>query len=401
MVVIPFSYALLVGNNPAPRPSAFSESNRIRAGEFYAKEGFLTYSGLPNVVYGDSFREYGATSLETLRDADVYIYTRYPNGPDWMMGIMTMVLGPGQIFYYRIPVLLLNLFGLLIIAYTIEAMYGLAKSAYFMLLLAIAPAFFLASHNFHTNGYSLAFMYLEWCLLLLYFSGHISGRRRFYVALAVLAFLQGCITYDYCFLVVFSPFALCAFFYSGKDILKKAFVPVLVLGVFFTFAHVLHFLQVAHYRGGIAAAATEYAQAATYRSMGDSAVEQRGIYWRHETSSSHDSRPALLWRYWYAIVPGYFNGPFLLFIPVFILATLLIRHRKIPLSHHWIVFEPRASSAWSLAAALFISSLWVIVMHQHSFLHIQYIPFHFTFIYFVMSFWLIHSLSLQEKPAGE
>ena len=395
MFSVPLFYSLSVGNHPAERPSAFSEANRIRAGESYAAEGFYKYSGLPNVAYGTSFRDLGATSLDTLSNKYIYIYTRYPNGPDWIVGAMTYMIGQGNILYYRLPVLFLTLLAFLIICFSIETTYGIQKSIIFMALLAVAPAFYLVGHNFHTNGYALALSFIQWSILILYFN-KLSLKRFTYLTLFVLGFLQGCITYDYCFIVTFAPLIFSAFYFQGIDIIKRASMPVTLLGVGFTLAHIFHFLQVAHYLGGFTQAIHEFSSAALYRSIGDSAVDARGAYWQHEPSSQSESHLKLLWRYWSDIIPSYFNGCFLIFVPYVAVLGILGSKKNVKIGGTTISYRPGLYPVIGLLCALLLSSAWVLVMHQHAFIHTHYIPYHFTLVYFTLMLWLIHSFFLNK-----
>ena len=77
-------WLLYCGDGLSPM-DPYSEAGVVRAGERFAREGFLENFGLPDVTYGDRFPGEGMTEPSGSRPSDP-IYHGYPPGSEWLGG---------------------------------------------------------------------------------------------------------------------------------------------------------------------------------------------------------------------------------------------------------------------------------------------------------------------------
>ena len=85
-------WLLYCGDGLSPM-DPYSEAGVVRAGERFAREGFLENFGLPDVTYGDRFPGEGMTEPSGSRPSDP-IYHGYPPGSEWLGGLYSRWLGP-------------------------------------------------------------------------------------------------------------------------------------------------------------------------------------------------------------------------------------------------------------------------------------------------------------------
>jgi hypothetical protein len=401
VVLVQVLFIFKVGDQPSPLPSAFSEANRIRAGEYYADHGFLKNAGLPNVAYGNAFRHLGATELEDLTEANEYIYTRYPPGPDWMTGLATIIFGKGEIMKYRIFPMAVSVLAMIALLLALQNNLGRMRSLLFFGLLVATPMFTYTMHNLHISAYGLSLLYFSWALYLFRAPGLPGWGAS--VLFFLLGFLQGWVSYDLCFLMTFSPLVL--FFLKQESLslsvfFNRALLPVLLLGSGFTLAFLLHVVQVVVYMGSWQGAYEELFQALAYRSIGDSAGLPRGEYWTHEISID-TNRLGLIGDYLAEEMPrGYYLGfnPSALFLAVGV-GTLFFQR---PFAFRVLNYEIRIQAGWKMSVALFasflIACLWILFMFQHAFIHTNYIPRHFILPLFTLLAVFFYSVKGRRAP---
>ena len=379
-------YSLWLGNRPSLIADAFSEANAIRAGASYATEGFLKHAGLPDIAYGEQFANTGFNSR--VAEGESYVYTHYPPGSDLAMGLMTLLFGEGRIVLFRMFPILLGLAGMSFLAWSLARNLGDAKAAALMLGCAIVPAFSNMMHGLHYQGYSLSLLLVELGALIFMFAPGRSCGVGWYVFLFLVAFLQGWLSFDYCFLVTFAPVPLAILRLGQKGAIRHGVASTIVLGLGFTFAHSLHLLQVAVYYGTMSAALEDLTDSARNRAIGRTSMKV------------HTTPAALLLAYLFHHIHKwrYFGWFFRLAAALAAAAIVTGRGRTMlnepfPLDIRWNLNAWKSS--FSVVAALLISSLWILIMWQHAWYHRHFIPRHLFLVYFFFLLIVIEQISVR------
>ena len=366
---------------------AFSEANTIRASEGYAVEGFLKHAGLPDIAYGDQFSDTGSKGKAD--DKGTFVYTHYPPGPDLALGVLTLIFGKGNLGYFRLLPITVGLVGMVVFAWGMARTLGDAKAALMMLGCAVVPMFSNMMHGLHHQGYALALLLVELGLLMAMTANRTVGTRWF-VALAVVGFCHGWLTFDHTFLVVLAPVPLAIGRWGQTGLMKRMAVSACVLGLGFVLAHTLHLFQVALYYESLTKAIADLAQSAAERSRGS-------------ISSKVDTTPmALLLAYLFDHIHSWrFFGWFFRLAVVFCAALIITGRGRItfeeprPMQIEWNV------SPWigflSVLTAGVISSLWILVMWNHAWYHIHYIPRQFFIFYFFLLLAIVQATTVRSE----
>jgi hypothetical protein len=363
------AYVIALGDSLSPIADPFSEANALRAGEGYVEEGFSRNYGLPMVGYGDQFPETGFGLQGTA------VYTHYPPGPDLLAGVLTKLFGKHRVGRYRIAPLLVGLASLGGFAWMLARAFGALPAAGLLAGCALAPMFGNMMHGLHYQGYALSLFLVELGILIRLLGPHAVERSAFpFAALWALGFLQGWLSFDYCFLVTFAPLPLAILWGKPgrREVLRRTGLSILLLGFGFTLAHGLHFAQVAAYHGGVAPAVADLAGSAQVRA-GTPALADRLLLVGQYATVHASSRQYFSWALPLALV--WF-------------VAFAIRNRGA-----LAVSEPlRWSVAWNLsrgrvvsavAVAWCVSLLWVALMWEHALDHLHFVPRHYFLFYFV------------------
>lgn len=364
--------AFRLGNDLSPVADAYSESNAVRAGASYAERGFSQGAGLPFVDYSDRFIGKGALegTPPPRSERGLSPYTHYPPGPDLIAGLGTWALSPPPISLLRIFPILVGLFSLLAVRALIRRSFDDPTALFGVAVVTFLPGFQNMMHGIHYQGYAMSLLAVQFALGLAF----LRSTLRSPAALALhflLGLTQGWLSFDYCFLVTFTPAAAAAFVLlsdrpdqKSREVLRDSFAACFVSGLGFTVAHALHLLQVRLYFGNWPTVFADFKTAAAERS---SVVVERG---------------AVLWKY----LSNRTEGGEGFFASVVTFAVLLALYFLF-FRRDWRLAR-RTLILWGIT--LVISSLWILVMPNHGWNHQHFLPKHYMISYLfplVFLFW--------------
>jgi len=261
-LLLNLSYVVRSGDGLTPFNDAYSEAGVIRAGERFARDGFLVDNGLADLSYGDKYPGIGIDGPSGSRPDDP-IYQGYPPGPEWLGGLYTRWLGPDHVRLYRLfPV------GLAVIAAGVFLIgcagpVGRMRTLFVFIACLMTPMFTRLPHGLHYQGYALSLLMIQAMLVIRIFGrrGQGQANSRALLGFFVLGFFQGWLSFDFCFLVTFMafPLAMAATPRARPIYWRSVLFVCAATGLGFVFAHGLHFLQSVLYMGGVREALEEFA----------------------------------------------------------------------------------------------------------------------------------------------
>lgn len=392
---------LSLNNGPSEIADWFSESNAVRAGEGFADKGFLADAGLPDVCYGTTWNSHGfpnvvrrgkrveggyqiSTSLFPVSPTH-YIYTHYPPGPDWIVGALTVIFGKQRATLYRLFPWSIALLCAAFFARQLWKTMGPARSVAAMALLAAAPMFGNMIHGLHYQTYALSLFLVEIALILSILDAHKFPWTRL-VALFGVAFVQGWLSFDYCFLVAFAPLPIFLMKpgFLARDRLLRLGACVLLAGAGFALANALHVAQVILYYHDVGKAIADLRHSGSRR-MG--AASWSGLFARYYNAFFHDRR---------------FFFPMAFPVGGVALALLCfpLRWASVRLGSWRISWGVPWRYVSFLAAAFVVSSLWLLFMPQHASIHTHFLPRHYFLFYFALVFLVVNNFSVI-RPASD
>jgi hypothetical protein len=251
--------------------------------------------------------------------------------------------------------------------------------------------FSTAMHALHYEGYAFALLLAQWALLLDFCRVPPEPlHKKKVAALAALGFLQGWLSFDYFFLVAFSPvpFWLWQRIENRNADVRNLIACVAAPLIGFTVAHGLHFVQVALYYGSLPQAASDLLATGLERSGTESLWWVYLVYGMMVVSSERIFSTALLALC--AVAAVLFVCPW---------GDMSGRNG----SYAWgLTWEVNRKKAWSLLAALVVSGLWISVMRAHAMTpgHPWLLARHFFLFYFFCILFVMQSVRLTcfEKP---
>lgn len=365
VVLSQLDIAFKLDNQLTQIADVFSEADTVRAGELYADQGFLKNAGLPDILYGARFAKEG--SLGVFPELKTLIYTHYPPGPYWLCGAATVIFGKGQISKFRLIPIAAFAIGVGVFGWSLFLIFGMAGTFLVTLLLSLVPVFSNMMHGLHHQSYALAWLLLQWGLLLrvIYLDHPLT--RGSMGGLFLVGFLQGWNSLDYFFLLSLS--GLVIHFIKPPSTLSKAISKnewiAILLPIFgFLLAFAIHVFQNSLYFGSAKAAIEDFLSAAHARLYGD--------------SGDFNYRDAELLGFFSIIkyyAANFFTDPRYLGS----LGTGLL------LLMSAVIVTGPATYGLASVLALATSFLWIVWMRGHSLIHTHFIPRHFFFVYLVVT----------------
>lgn len=369
-------YAFALGEALSPIADPFAEADTIRSAEAYAAEGLASQAGLPQVTFG---RRFPGEGTQPGPDASA-IYLHYPPLPNWIAGLVVRAVGGVRVPLMRLAPIAVGFACLGALATALARAEGRLRAAAILGALEVAPLFSNMMHGLHHEGYALALLLAELGVLVRAFAPPREGvppPRGTLAWLAAIGFLEGWLSFDFCFLVAFAalPIWLLSPDPLAPPARRRAALCVLVPGAAFTAAHALHFLQVAIHLGGLGAALDDYLRIAVRRAAG-----------------TLDGRPvpppallSLLRRYVFELLPSpRFLGTAGSGVAAVAVLALLAGNIRVRLGGDGLAFRAPRRRLLAAAAAFAIASLWLAVMRQHAAVHAHYVPRHWVLFYFVV-----------------
>ena len=365
-----------IGVRLSPIADSFSEANTLNSAVEYCQQGFLDNAGLPLL----DFLPENKLRIEAPEQviSPKKVYTHYPPGPNWLVGVLAVILGPREIPKFRLLPILVAGLSMLWLARSLIRVSGETRCCLAFLLYCCIPMFTNMMHGLHQQSYNLSLILAQWAVLLMSFQAEREVLFP-YAAVAIIGFLQGWMGFDYFFLVALSaiPFWLKSRRWASKRARQKAFCFTVMAACGFAFAHFLHLMQVAAYYNSWDVALNDLLGSARFRS-GQSHSFALGF------GEGLTATGNILSRYWFDLVPSdtYFGAWFWIVLSVSAL-LFLTRHGSICISNFEFSWHFPLRFAVSIICAGIISSLWIVVMQNHGWNHPHFLPRHFFMVLFI------------------
>ncbi|WP_294536005.1 hypothetical protein [uncultured Rhodoblastus sp.] len=248
---------------------AYSEANALREVDGFRAQGFWRDAGLGNVLFGPRYPDEGfpTTTGEELEHTltPSGVYTHYPPGPEYLLYLAEAVLGPEPVSRLRLLPIALGAAATTFFGLSVRRRFGAVAGWLVMLVSLTVVPFSDAYTSIHEFGYALALLLVE--------IGVAIGRNRLRWPFLLLGFLQGWLSFDQIFLVVLTPLAVelsLPVITPGYDPRwRLAMERCFVAGLGFTFAHLLHFVEVWAYFGSLSAAIADFKDSARWRAANE------------------------------------------------------------------------------------------------------------------------------------
>ncbi|HEY7087462.1 MAG TPA: hypothetical protein VH518_05185, partial [Tepidisphaeraceae bacterium] len=367
----------------------YTEANVVRAADYFVHEGFAKTVGLPNVVWSPRFPDAGTVAEPESLGLTNGVYLHYPPAPDLIAGVMAKLVGTERVWIWRLPCVALNLVAMVILARVLIQVMGIDRAAIMIAALVATPMMWTFMSGLHFQGYASALWLFEFAVLLraYWIDGGLSRTQM--GLLALLGFGQGWLSFDFVFLVFLLPLPLWLMRRAEGATLNRASLLLAMLASLagFCVAHLLHFIQVAVYLGGLHQAIADYRSIAGFRAHGNDQAPH--IVWIARAIAGYAFRtlgPNVHFLVWFPIVFG------------LAALTLLLRRLEFQVGPaprtRWIWQVP-----WSyvipLLAALGVGGAWLVVMPQHAAIHYHFVGRHLFPFYFCCLFMLIRCLTRQ------
>jgi hypothetical protein len=383
--------AYSLGNGLSDLADGYSEANAIKGAEGYVVNGFTWNAGLPDVAYGEQFDHSGGKHDPALCETPKScVYLHYPEGPDVLAGIATKIFGIGHVLLFRTFPLLVGLFGLTFLAYALVKTSGVVRAAGVMVALWYVPMASNMMHGLHYQGYAMSLLFVQIGVALFAFRSP-RVKRKHFVGMAILGFLQGWLSFDYCFLVTLAvvPFWLAEADWRARA--KEALLLAVCAGGAFTFAHVLHLVQVAVYLGGVGPALSHMAKIAADRANAPM------------STLPIPGRPGMIIWYWFFLLEEKKYTDFLwgAFVAGVIPLVWPRPRFVVPLWSGSLARESSWRALASFASAVVIGSMWILLMRAHANLHGHFLPRHYCLAYFMGALLIVRTASWSRAPLTE
>lgn len=380
------------GLSPSHIGDPYSEADAFRASGFYAEHGLWSNVGLPDILSVPRFLDDGwvadlrykvetGDSNSDATDLPHGVYTRYPPLPMLMLGAMEQRFGFHPQLFRLLPVLI-GLLSLSLWCTRLRDSVGGPAGHLGVLLTGALPMTFQYMSGTHYQGYALSLYLIECWLIVGAISSNAYTRWKL-SGMAVICFLQGCLSFDYLFIVTATPVLLPMIMGNVTDqrtLPRLSLEAALIAGGCFVLALSLHFLQVVSFYGNFDSAFADWFGRATHRVHDNGGLASRVIvaqaiqgYLREffiPNSRHFGWQPLFLWLSLVAL-----RGP------------------------RWIVSRRDALRPFSTFALCMVCSLcWVATMPAMSLKHMHFIPRLFFLPYLAL---LIPTLSHLNALVGQ
>ena len=438
VVIFQCLYLAWIGNGLGPLSDPYSEANVIRAVDGYVHDGLSSHHSLPRIAFGSLFPADGGIMdildkegeikpelrqgfPPEMRHPDQWVYTHYPVGEALLATPLAKVAGLSRLWMLRLLPLAMSLLSVAVFFQVVTRAFGKERGAFVGIGCAILPMFNTYMPGLAYQGYSFALLLLQLSIAMHTF--WVRGELRWKDALAIflLGFVQGWLSFDQFFVVSLLPLPLYLLRRSEDGVFSRRALVLMVLLPFcgFALAHTLHFLRVSAELGGVHAALAEFTRTAGERasqSVGWGAripplLNRRSLsFLRPSDDGLNHLRNMVVAGYW--CFAGMANPLRLQFSPLlpmaFLLALPAILRRSVTFgkSRSVSIFWPEKRSAVpAVAAAFVVSALWWWVMPGHTAGNYHFTVRHFFVFHFILLIVISKSVhrsksSLESDPTG-
>lgn len=375
-----------------------SEANALREVRHFLEDGLTSHYGLGTVVYPGMYPDDGIVSSyldnpKSTHDKTDYVrlhvltadgvYTHYPPGPEYLLLAAAKVLGFDPVWRLRLLPIAFGWGATLFLSFAVRRRFGAFPGWLVAGALVLTPSVTCGFVGLHDQGYALALTMIE--------AGCLLGRGTHILPFAVLGFVQGWLSFDQVFLVSLMPisteWAMPSIDPAYRRRWKLAVWRTALAGGGFALAHGLHFMQVWAYFGSLAGALHDLGAAAAYRSGGEESLSNHLLHvvgslvlyfvgWPAFSIGSVIPNPLEAGAGPMFRVLGLTLGPWWALVMVGLTV--------------WGIRRPASQAAairsrWQkvFAAGMATSSIWLVAMVNHAWVHEQFLYRHLFFTYFL------------------
>ncbi|RJQ18460.1 MAG: hypothetical protein C4560_07225 [Nitrospiraceae bacterium] len=372
-----------------------SEVNVIRGGACYARDGFFSNAGLPDIWCGGRFFPEQGGQLCGVKFT-TNIYKTYPPGSHMLGGVYAKICGEYNLGCYRMFPVGLGVFSLVVFALLLLRSLTPVKAALIMLAIAVIPMTSNKMHGLQFQSYTLPLFLMYLASLIIFFKHKRRFNIRYFIFFFLFGAFQGFLSFDEVFLTTLSgiPVALLYTPLNNKEDIKRLALVVTTVSAGLFLSYALHFIQVIIYDG----------------SAGQSYDFLKMMFKeRYNDTGGGDTLEINSMKLAFEMFSqvGRSKEHFIINLPIFLGAVLLLLlikkgvltltlHKPMQLCLQW------ASSRRNfivILSALLISFLWIILMKQHVLFHQRYFARHFFLFYFMSILTIIENTSLLELKA--
>ncbi len=371
-------YLYRCGDGLSRWADGYSEANALRGAEGFTNEGFLKTRGLPDPTYGHRYPKEGIIHRSGLDPNDT-IYHGYPPGSEWICAVQMRFLGAEHPWRFRIFSTAVGMAAATIFLLALVKTIGAPRALFVYLICLLAPMFTNMTHSLYYHGYAFGLLLVQVAMLLVIFASPGPLRAGSLLLSFALGFLQGWLSFDYCFVVTFAaiPIALLIAPQFDRSVMRKLVPLVMVTGVGFGLAIGLHFLQSAVYFGSIQRAIEEYA----YRSRKTYGVASKLTGY---------SKVALLRAGLIQYAQAYLRwtqlfSPTSIIVTAATLAAVFLSRASFTVGRRFrlvATFENRPQLVAGIVAGLVVSLMWLFAKPFHAFNHLAFVGRHLFLFYF-------------------
>jgi hypothetical protein len=410
---------IFVKNNYSPFIDPFTEALDYNSAVNHMNLGLFYDAGLP-VISNNFLSEAFKTRGVFLSDEKYHPYLHCPEADAFIVSIGVRIFGKQDLRYLRIiPALINSALMCIFFTGTLKVITDFRARCWFFAAFTFVPLGWWALHGMPAHAYA-HYIVLALIGLLLPALSEISVRptRGAYAGACAMGFFSGLFLFDYAFIIIMAPAAVAALYHGGNfftqsSLRRSVFLLSIIIGVGFTFAHILHLLQIAAYYGSVQKAFFELAHVAIYRAKGDVSYYQfvsgftdddcfKGTYCATIAKLGPvTGRFKLIFDYFF-----HFSAvndvhkpvlvlPSILYIVAAGFYTLLIRG---PANNP---YEPTKRFLTMVSITVIACMLWLVVMTNHASVHIHLLPQHFYFIYILIVLFIAENMnrrSIQIRP---
>lgn len=363
-------YSFALGNMYAGECDSGSENDGLNSGMNYYKKGFLVNGGLPDRGHPQKTTLYLDPNDEPFL---TLVYTHYPPGPNWLIGLSMYAFGPGKVPLYRMVPITFSALCLLTVYALVRRRVGALLAGAAVVTLMYIPMTTEMMHGIFFHSYALVLLLVQMSFVY----SQLATTQRFSMAGLLFIFLcgfaQGWLSFDYAFIASLYPLAIVSG-WRRRESRRWMVIATFCSGAGFTFAHVLHLGQLWIYYGTLARGWFELMEAGQYRMEGNAAIgptisrwEVLTLYVRELFPSGTQAREFSWILPLVALGVGVAGG----------IATLLggndARSKR-----NWL------SSLLALVVGGVLSLIWIVLMRNHAAEggHRMFLPRHFIVLLF-------------------